>query len=56
MVAATERDEDVAIQLTRGQADRLDLEVGQQLWLRASNDASALDTGAAPVVAAAARP
>jgi len=56
VVAVTERDEDVAIQLTRGQADRLDLAVGRQLWLRASNDASVLDTGAAPVAAAAARP
>jgi sulfate transport system ATP-binding protein len=43
--------DEVSIQLTRGQADRLDLAVGQQLWLRASHDASALDLTETPVLA-----
>ena len=43
--------DEVSIQLTRGQADRLDLAVGQALWLRASHDASALDVTDVPVAA-----
>ena len=43
--------DEVSIQLTRGQADRLDLAVGQQLWLRASHDASALDLTETPALA-----
>jgi hypothetical protein len=43
--------DEVSIQLTRGQADRLDLAVGQQLWLRASHDASALDLTGTPALA-----
>jgi sulfate transport system ATP-binding protein len=43
--------DEVSIQLTRGQADRLDLAVGQKLWLRASHDASALEVTETPALA-----
>jgi sulfate transport system ATP-binding protein len=40
--AATSQDFDTAVQLTRGQADALDLQVGSQVWLRPSQHASVL--------------
>ncbi len=33
---------DTAVQLTRGQADALDLQVGSRVWLRPSQHASVL--------------
>ena len=40
--ARTARTSDTAVQLTRGQADALDLQVGSRVWLRPSQHASVL--------------
>jgi hypothetical protein len=41
-VEAVTGGDELWIQLTRGQAEALDLDVDQTLWLRATSDASAV--------------
>ncbi|MDQ1722682.1 MAG: sulfate/thiosulfate transport system ATP-binding protein [Pseudonocardiales bacterium] len=44
-VGAQPAEFDTAVQLTRGQADALDLQIGSQVWLRPSQHASVLTAG-----------